>query len=138
MASEVFLSLLANVAQWYKKEWETKGVIFRCGGFPNVPLIGTHGCINYNLVLLKRQLGNVKVSPIKDEDLMPFILNDVDRLNPTVRIARRDWTRIIRIDQEWGKKNVIAKELYTLWEKERAQIIKMPFFFESSSFPQML
>lgn len=25
---------------WYKREWETKDVILRCGGFPNVPLIG--------------------------------------------------------------------------------------------------
>lgn len=78
------------------------------------------------------------VSPPEDEDLMPFIINDVDPLNPVVRKVRRAGTRIIKIDQEWGKKNVISKEPYNLWVKELAQIVKIPFFFESSSFPQML
>lgn len=34
-----------------------------------------------------------------------------------------------------GKKNVIEKEPYVQWVRERAQIVKIPFFFESSSFP---
>ncbi|RDX69793.1 hypothetical protein CR513_51047, partial [Mucuna pruriens] len=33
--------------------WED--TIIRCGGFPNVPLIGTQGAINYNLELAPRQ-----------------------------------------------------------------------------------
>lgn len=85
-----FTSLSAGFILWYMREWETKDIIFRCGGFPNVPLIGTHGCINYNLVLLKRQLGHVMVSPPKDRDLVPFIINNVDPLNLTVKRVKRD------------------------------------------------
>lgn len=33
------------------------GVLISCGGFPNVPLMGTRGCISYSLVLAIRQLG---------------------------------------------------------------------------------
>ena len=32
-------------------------VLISCGEFPNVPLMGTRGCINYNPVLTIRQLG---------------------------------------------------------------------------------
>lgn len=52
-----FTSLSSSSILWYKREWETKDVTSRYGGFPNVPPIGTRGCINYNPMLLKRQLG---------------------------------------------------------------------------------
>ncbi|KAI5426826.1 hypothetical protein KIW84_032306 [Lathyrus oleraceus] len=45
--------------------------------------------------------------------------------------------KIVRIGQEWGKKNDIAKETYTHWVREKAQIVKIPFFFKSSSFPKV-
>ena len=32
-------------------------MLYSCEGFPNVPLIGMRGCINYNPVLAIRQLG---------------------------------------------------------------------------------
>lgn len=34
-----FASLFASSIMWYKREWETKDVISRCGGFPNVPSV---------------------------------------------------------------------------------------------------
>lgn len=84
-------------------------------------------------MLLKRQSGHAMVSPPEDKDLMPFIINDMDSLNQTVRRVRRVWTRIIRIDQEQGKKNVVVKEPFILWVKEQAQIVNISFFFEPSS-----
>lgn len=41
---------------------------------------------------------------------------------------------IIQIDKEWGKKNILAKEPYFVWVKERARVVKMPFLFYPSSF----
>lgn len=49
-----FASLIVGYIQWYKREWETKNVILKCGGFLNVPLIGSCGCINYNPMLCMR------------------------------------------------------------------------------------
>jgi len=41
--------------------------IYHCGNYPNVPLIGTRGCINYNPVLAQRQFGYpIKGSPTPD------------------------------------------------------------------------
>ena len=80
-----FTSLSASSILWYKREWETKDVIARDEGFPNVPLIGTHGCINYNPMLLKRQLGYAMLSPPEERDLIPFIVNTVDPLDSTVK-----------------------------------------------------
>lgn len=107
---QIFTSLSASSILWYKREWETKDVIFRYEGFPNVPLRGTRGCINYNLVLVKRQLGYVMLSPPEHRDIMPFIVNNVDPLNSGVKRVKRAWESIVRIDQEWGKKNILAKE----------------------------
>ncbi|RDX98223.1 hypothetical protein CR513_18881, partial [Mucuna pruriens] len=33
---------------WYPRWNERDDTIIRCGGFPNVPLMGTQGAINYN------------------------------------------------------------------------------------------
>ncbi|KAI5412488.1 hypothetical protein KIW84_057238 [Lathyrus oleraceus] len=74
--------------------------------------------------------------PPRDEDLVPFVINNVDPLNPTVRKVRQAWTKIVRSGPELGKKNVIARESYVQWAKERAQVVKMPFYFESLSLPQ--
>lgn len=75
--------------------------------------------------------------PPRDEDMVPFVINNVDPLNPAVRNVRKSWTKIVRSGSELGKKNVITKELYMQWAKERAQMAKIPFYFESFSLPQV-
>lgn len=95
-----FASLLATSILWYKRECDVKDVILRCGGFPNVPLVGTHGFINYNPMLHKRQLGYVMSSPQEDQYLIPFIINIVDPLNLAIKRVRRAWTSIIHIEPE--------------------------------------
>lgn len=107
------------------------------GGFPNVPLVGTHGCINYDPVLCLRQYGHALNDPPRDEDLVPFVINNVDPINPAVRKVRQAWTKNVRSDLELGKKNFITKEPYVQWAKERARIVKIPLYLESSSFPQV-
>ncbi|RDX73411.1 hypothetical protein CR513_46988, partial [Mucuna pruriens] len=48
-------------------------MIIRCGGFPNVPLMGTQGAINYNPELVPRQAGYpMALSPF-EESITPFI-----------------------------------------------------------------
>ena len=47
-----------SAINWFPRWKEGKeGVLFSCGDYPNVPLIGTRGCINYNPALAIRQLG---------------------------------------------------------------------------------
>jgi hypothetical protein len=47
-------SLTSSHVKWYIRDWETENVIVSIGDFPNVPLIGTKGCINYNPMLSLR------------------------------------------------------------------------------------
>ncbi|KAH1257040.1 hypothetical protein GmHk_03G007086 [Glycine max] len=68
--------IVGSTINWFPRWKEGKeGVLFSCGDYPNVPLIGTRGCINYNPTLAIRQLGagwlsfqeegpNVKTNPL--------------------------------------------------------------------------
>ena len=56
--------------QWKKGR---TGVLISCRGFPNVPLMGTRGCISYNPVLAIRQLGYPMSGAPLEEELAPVI-----------------------------------------------------------------
>ncbi|KAL5137590.1 hypothetical protein HKD37_10G027938 [Glycine soja] len=51
-------------------------ILSSCERCPNVPLMGTRGCINYNLVLAIRQLGYPMRGVPSDESITPFIARD--------------------------------------------------------------
>ncbi|KAL5128041.1 hypothetical protein HKD37_14G040369 [Glycine soja] len=62
---------------WFPRWKEGKeGVLFSCGDYPNIPLIGTRGCINYNPALAIRQLGNPMRGAPAEESLSPFLMRD--------------------------------------------------------------
>lgn len=107
-----FSSLTSSSIKWYKRKWETKNIILHCGGFPNVPLMGTRGCNNYKLVLCMRQFGHAMNGPSKDKDLVPFVINDVNPTNLVMRRVRKAWTKIIRSSPDIGRKNIISREPY--------------------------
>ncbi|RDX63195.1 hypothetical protein CR513_58402, partial [Mucuna pruriens] len=61
--------------QWYPKwnEWET--FIANCGKSPNVPLMGTQGCSNYNPILTLRQNGYPIMTPPTEQLITPLELH---------------------------------------------------------------
>ncbi|KAH1198635.1 hypothetical protein GmHk_18G052175 [Glycine max] len=78
-----------------------EGVLFSCGNYPNVPLIGTRGCINYNPALAIRQLGYpMRGAPI-EESLSPFLVRDlgVQGLKVIQRIHKA-WRSPLKKDKE--------------------------------------
>jgi len=60
-----FLSRLTQGKIKWHPSWQQKvSIIYYCGNYPNVPLIGTKGCVNYNPILAQRQFGYpIKGSP---------------------------------------------------------------------------
>jgi len=54
------------------KEGRTR-ILSSCEGFPNVPLMGTRGCISYNTILVIRQLGYPMRGVPSEESIVPFI-----------------------------------------------------------------
>ncbi|XP_050918661.1 uncharacterized protein LOC127136109 [Lathyrus oleraceus] len=107
-----------------------------CGEFPNVPLIGVHGGINYNLILARRQLGYPMAD--KPDNLLLsgfFYLNDEESSGLKDRIIHA-WRNIHRKGKDrLGINNCVAFEPYTRWVCARANELKMPYALEKPSFP---
>lgn len=62
-------------------------ITFSCGNFPNVHLIGSNGCINYNPILALRQLSYPMLEKLEDELLKSFVFHDVDA-NDSIMLQR--------------------------------------------------
>ncbi|KAI5436107.1 hypothetical protein KIW84_022523 [Lathyrus oleraceus] len=103
-------------------------IIDYCGEFPNVPLLGTCGGINYNPILARRQLG----FPLKDKPhniLLEgvFFQEGKDPQGLKARMVRA-WRKIHKKGRnELGPKNCIALEPYTSWVRQRASEYLMPY-----------
>ncbi|XP_050919241.1 uncharacterized protein LOC127136762 [Lathyrus oleraceus] len=94
-------SLTASSIRWYIREWETPDIIVSCEEFPNVPLLGTKGCINYNPMLSRMQHDYSMDGPPDAKDLQPFVLFDIQASNPDVRTVRKAWLKVVRKGKEF-------------------------------------
>ncbi|GAU10850.1 hypothetical protein TSUD_424530, partial [Trifolium subterraneum] len=110
---------------WYSRELDGTEIILSCGDFPNVPLMGTRGCINYNPVLAFRQLGYPMEDKPDNHLLEEFILKEGEENPALLRKIRRAWGQIRK--KPWTKKNCMAKPLYTQWVQERVEVNRLPF-----------
>ncbi|KAH1188390.1 hypothetical protein GmHk_U059552 [Glycine max] len=91
-----------STINWFPRWKEGKeGVLFSCGDYPNIPLIGTRGCINYNPVLAIRQLGYPMRGAPTEESLSPFLVRDlgVQGLKVIQRIHKA-WRSPLRKDKK--------------------------------------
>ncbi|XP_058726039.1 uncharacterized protein LOC131597351 [Vicia villosa] len=101
-------------------------IIYRCGEYHNVPLIGTNGCINYNPMLALRQLGHSMNDKTSEEQIRKLILHDMGKEDPReLKKVIHAWSHVLRKD--FGPKNVIAKEPYVRWVTERVKKNLLPF-----------
>ncbi|KAK2379956.1 hypothetical protein QL285_067696 [Trifolium repens] len=123
--SERLNSLTEKDIRWYSLHVESSKVLLKCGDFPNVPLVGTQGCINYNPVLSLRQLGYPMVDAPSEITLIPFVLKkEMVDLELWGRI-KKAWFKVEK--SVVGRKNCLAREAYTQWVKNRILCIKLPF-----------
>ncbi|XP_004514576.1 uncharacterized protein [Cicer arietinum] len=97
-------SLTGDTISWYYREQGVEEVICRCRDFPNVPLMGTKGCINYNPMVALRQLGYPMLD--KPDDKKGKVL---------------------------GRRSCSTKEPYQQWVKKRVREIKLPFHITPSN-----
>lgn len=86
------MGLTSNDLVWHNlrlDRMEKSEVIVSCGEFPNVPLMGIRGGINYNLVLYQRQLGYALKGPPGDrsiqESLFYNVVDDVEMMKKVVK-----------------------------------------------------
>ncbi|KAH1262205.1 hypothetical protein GmHk_02G004881 [Glycine max] len=78
-----------------------EGVLFSCGRYPNIPLVGTRGCINYNPALAIRQLGYPMRGAPTEESMSPFLVRDFGAQNSkTIQRIHKVWETPLKKDQE--------------------------------------
>ncbi|KAL5127774.1 hypothetical protein HKD37_14G040138 [Glycine soja] len=91
-----------STINWFPRWKEGKeGVLFSCGDYPNVPLIGTRGCINYNPALAIRQLGYPMRGAPTEESLTPFLVRDLGAQGlKVIQRIHKAWRSPLRKDKE--------------------------------------
>ncbi|KAH1233390.1 hypothetical protein GmHk_09G025848 [Glycine max] len=108
---------------WFPRWKEGRtGVLISCGGFPNVPLMGTRGCISYNPVLAIRQLGYLmRGAPLEDE-LTPVISQGFNKTNvETLLKVRKAWEMLQKKDKELRGSNNGPIGGYRKWLRAHVQ-----------------
>ncbi|KAH1189407.1 hypothetical protein GmHk_20G057181 [Glycine max] len=100
---------------WFPRWKEGRtGVLISCGGFPNVPLIGTRGCISYIPVLAIRQLGYpMRGAPI-EEEIAPTNVE-------TLQKVHKAWEAVQKKDKELKGSNNGPIGGYCKWLKAHVQ-----------------
>lgn len=127
------MSLDAEDVVQYNHDYLGVELIFRCGEFPNVPLISTKGgLINYNHVLSLCQLGYPLKEKPEDRLLEELLLAEgVENLDLMKKV--RAWGKIQRIrKKELGKQICTITIPYANWVKLRAKMIKLTYPWEPS------
>lgn len=117
--------LTAMKIRWRQRWREVPSIIHRCGDFPNVPLAGTRGCINYNPILAWRQFGYPIRGPPSDLALTPLVARGLDLEHLLPQIAKA-WLHPIRGGAEVGKGKISARGSYEQWITTRVQQIGLP------------
>ncbi|KAJ1436006.1 hypothetical protein SESBI_04559 [Sesbania bispinosa] len=95
-------------------------VIFSCGDFANVPLMGPRGCVAYTPSIALRQLKRTQVKPVEEQlggICFQYDVPDASQLLVRVRAAWRNVQR--KGDDELGKPRVSASQEYNEWRRAR-------------------
>ena len=108
---------------WFPR-WKEGGarVLCSCEGFPNIPLIGTRGCINYNPILAIRQLGYPMRGAPSEEIIALFVTRGFSEGNANMlQRIRKAWNIVERKYKELrGSSNSVIGG-YHKWLKARTQ-----------------
>ncbi|XP_027368390.1 uncharacterized protein LOC113874365 [Abrus precatorius] len=81
---------------WHTPWQQSTAIIYHCGNYPNVPLMGTRGCINYNPIMGQRQLAYPMMGPPAEELLVPFVVYYEDgNFTELIQKARNAWAIIV-------------------------------------------
>ena len=121
---------------WYNRVYYNVKIIDSCGAFPNVPLLGTKGGINYNPVLARRQFGYPMRDKPNNIHVSGFFLQEGQDHQAAKREIEGAWRHIHRKGRDMlGHRGAVSLEPYLQWVRARACALKMPYKLEKPLFP---
>ncbi|XP_058774768.1 uncharacterized protein LOC131649038 [Vicia villosa] len=126
--SDRIVNLTSYDIRWNYCVGKVWNIITSYGQYPNVPFMGTRGCISYNPTLAYRQLGYAMEGSQKhvEEFESMYFADGKDPLE-LEKIAYA-WTKIHKRDQTTLSKKVpIAMGPYRKWVEARAADLLLPF-----------
>ncbi|RDX74771.1 hypothetical protein CR513_45435, partial [Mucuna pruriens] len=124
MTKEQWVRRLGEVTErtirWYPTSNERQEMITNCGEYPNIPLLGTQGAVNYNPELTARQVG------------YPMVLGPSKKPSPLSggehhEKIRRAWANIIRKGATWRIRSCGASPEYRAWLEQRVHLVGLPW-----------
>lgn len=129
--AQKLMSLNERSILWYPKKIRVRDIIVNCESFPNVPLIGSKECINYNPILAMRLLGHPIWENPKEGELEEFILHGGDTSHKELfRKVIYAWEKVHVKENKLKRRDTSSKESYTSWVKEMVHLIKLPFVID--------
>ena len=118
--SSRLVNLTSFDIQWNYVMGEVRSIITSCRYFPNVPLMGTKGCIKYNHALAYRQLGYAMDGPPKDGEVFESVYFVRGSDPEMLKRMTSAWKGIHKKDRTTlGKKVHISRVPYMEWIKDR-------------------
>ncbi|XP_058751043.1 uncharacterized protein LOC131624072 [Vicia villosa] len=126
--SDRIVNLTSYDIRWFYYVGKVWNIITNCGQYPNVPLMGTRGCISYNPTLAYRQLGYAMEGSQKEvEDFKSVYFADVKDPLELEKIAYA-WTKVHKKNETTLSKKVpIAMGPYRKWVEARVADQLLPF-----------
>lgn len=125
------MGLTSKDIKWFEVSLARKEnleVICSCGEFPNVPLLGIRGGINYNPTLLKRQFGFTLKIPPDEKELVESFFFTIGDDEGILKRAVRAWSHIrYKGKLHFGKRDCVAYSPYASWIVDRVASVGLPF-----------
>ncbi|KAI5447343.1 hypothetical protein KIW84_014982 [Lathyrus oleraceus] len=122
------MGLRAKDIDWTHSSGVGQDFICSCRGFPNVPLIGVQGCINYNPTLLKRQMGFAMELPPYKSEVQESVYFPVEGNQARVKQIAEAWRSTQRKGKaSWGKANNRSFPPFDDWLGKRVELTCLPF-----------
>ncbi|KAJ1407998.1 G-patch domain [Sesbania bispinosa] len=109
-----------NKIAWTCPWYSPYEVIFSCGDFANVPLMGPRGYVAYTPSIALRQLKRTQVKPVEEQLGGIYFQYDVPDASQLLVRVRAAWRNVQRKgDDELGKPRISASQEYNEWRKAK-------------------
>ncbi|XP_052723778.1 uncharacterized protein LOC108344405 [Vigna angularis] len=126
--AQLCASLNEDQIKWCVPWQRRSQIIYHCGRYPNVPLMGIRCCINYNPVLAQRQFGHpMRGSPTPASLAILQIYYEEGTFVEVLHQVRNAWGNIIRAEMDPRPWTIDEGIPYSHWIAERVRTVKLPF-----------